>query len=103
MGKIGRTREKLAEMLMAELGRMGVEYEPFTGADLIPVTGFWKSQDCYRWESVSLRVLSPSTGAPTVIMSISGWEAMTKIVRSGGVKIEKAYRGFPFQYEASPL
>ncbi len=98
----GSTRHKLAKMLSAELDAMGISHQPFDGEDLIPVSGYWRSQDCYRWESVGLRAFHPDTGRP-MSMSISGWEAMTKIVRSKGVRISQSPRALPYQFEADPI
>lgn len=95
--KVGAVREKLAEMLRGELTRMGIDFVHFDGDALLPVKGYWKSQDVYRWESVGLDALHPETGG-RMGMSINGWEAMTKIVRAGGVSLS-ADRMI-FQYEA---
>jgi hypothetical protein len=96
------TREKLARMIAAELDAMGIQMVPFTGDDLEPVSGHWKSQDCYRWEAIGLTFLHPETGNP-MRLSLSSWETMTDIVRSKGVKIERAYRGLPYEFEAHSI
>ena len=99
MKQVGRTRHKLAEMLSAELTRMGIDHVPFDGDALEPVTGYWKSQDCYRWESIGLTAIVNGRSA---LMSINGWDAMTKIIRSGGVSIDRNPRDLPYQFEANP-
>jgi hypothetical protein len=95
-------REKLVQMIAAELAVMGIQMEPFTGDDLVPVTGYWKAQDCYRWEAVGLTFLHAETGNP-MRLSLSSWETMTDIVRSKGVKIERTYRGLPYEFEAHSI
>lgn len=97
----GRVREKLAEMLMLELTAKSIDFFPFSGDDLLPVTGYWKSQDCYRWESLGLKARHEN--GCVVHMTISGWATMTSIVRSGGVNIERAFRGLPYEFEADPI
>ena len=96
------TREKLAQMVAAELAAMGIEMVPFTGDDLVPAEGFWRSQDCYRWEAVGLTFLHAETGNP-MRLSLSSWERMTDIVRSKGVKIERTCRGLPYEFEAHSI
>lgn len=67
----GPTRERLAEMLRDELVRMGISFTYFDGEALEPVTGYWKSQDVYRWESIGLSLIYPETGRE-MHMSING-------------------------------
>ncbi len=92
----GRTRHKLAEMIQNKLTEMGVEHRPFDGNDLLPVTGYWKSQDCYRWESVGLRAV---VDGREINMSVCGWEPMTTCIRAKNITIGKAFNGLPYQYE----
>lgn len=98
---VGATREKLAEMLREELKRMGVSFQYFDGSSLVPVSGYWKYQDVYRWESVGLYAFHPETGK-LIPMSICGWHSMTQLVRSKSIEISRAYRGFANQFEAAP-
>lgn len=96
------TREKLAQMVAAELDTMGIQMVPFTGDDLEPVSGYWKAEDCYRWEAVGLRFVDPETGR-TLPMSLGSWETMTAIVRSKGVVIARLPRGLPTEFEAHSI
>lgn len=90
-------RDKLATMLRDELVRMGLSFVYFDGDNLIPVSGYWKSQDVYRWESAGLQMIHNATGSH-MAMSISGWEPMTTIVRAGKLTITNT--GVYGQYEA---
>lgn len=69
---IGRTRQRLAEMLTKELGaRVAPD-------DFAPVTGYWRSSpyaDCMRWDGfVTIE------GVPR---SIGSWDTMKDCVRHG--------------------
>ncbi len=67
-------RERLAVLLCRE-GFAVTEY------DLIPVTGYWKRADVYRWESVGAkRNADPMNGLGVTIVS---WDTMTECVRNG--------------------
>lgn len=95
----GDTRHKLAELLRAALTAEGIEFLPFDGESLIPVRGYWKRQDVYRWESVGLKAIRHGK---VLGMSICGWGKMTDIVRSGGAVLSQHHRDLPCQFEADP-
>lgn len=46
----GRSRPTPTERLVERLCEAG-----FTGVVIEPVKGYWKSQDCYRWEGTARR------------------------------------------------
>lgn len=81
-------RERLASMITDAFRLEGLEVVPFDGENLITVSGYWKQQDVYRWESVGLNLVNPETRRK-IPMSVSGWDTMTRIVRSGGVELTR--------------
>lgn len=91
-------RERLASMITDAFRLEGLEVVPFDGGSLIPVSGYWKKQDVYRWESLGLILIYPET-RKKLSLSVSGWDTMTRIVRSGGVELECLSFG---EYEAHP-
>lgn len=68
MARIGRLRKKVAELLSHECGH-AIEPE-----NVVPVTGFWKSEDVYRWE-----VCQPVSENRVVMLGC--WTSMADFVR----------------------
>jgi len=97
--KIGAVRELLAEKVKRLLTDAGIDFMPFDGDSLVPVSGYWKKQDVYRWESVGLCCRHEVTGRP-MQMSVCGWSTMTECVRSKNLVLTEP--DMPHMFEVDP-
>lgn len=73
--------EELESILISEFERRGIYTIVLTR--LQPVSGYWRSQDVYRWEaSAKAESIPPNWKAKPRLVSIVSWEAMTDVVRA---------------------
>lgn len=89
---IGKTRQRAAKILAEAFASAAVTVEPFDGSALVPVSGYWKSQDCWRWESVGLMRVNPVTGNKMGI-SVGSWDTLRSIVSAGGIDLVQEHIG----------
>lgn len=89
---IGRTRHRIATMLSEAFERAGVHVLPFDGDNLIPVSGHWKKEDCFRWETVGLKMINHASGN-SMGLAVGSWDTMTSILKSGGLDLTQERLG----------
>jgi len=76
--RIGSTKVKLSKVLVEEFANLGVEAK-VDPSYLYPAKGYWKSQDCYRWEGeFSIRI--KETGG-WLWFNIGSYDTMTDCVK----------------------
>ncbi len=70
-----KLRERAAEILSAAFPDWDIAAE-----DIIPVSGFWKRVDVYRWQASFYRK-SRYTNGDRIPMSIGCWDSLTEFVK----------------------
>lgn len=90
--KIERTRHRAAQMLAQAFMASGVDVAPFDGSNIIPVSGYWKAQDCWRWESTGLMRVNPVSGNK-MGLSVGSWDTLKSIIRAGGIDLVQEHIG----------
>ncbi|MFT9299073.1 MAG: hypothetical protein ABF542_13300 [Gluconobacter sp.] len=85
-------RHKTAAMLSKAFERVGVNVLPFDGRNLMPVTGHWKKEDCFRWETIGLKMINSASGN-AMGLSVGSWDTMTDILKAGGLDLTQERLG----------
>lgn len=94
---IGKTRQKLAERVRELLIEKGIDVNGFDGSNLIPVTGHWKGEDCYRWESAGITHNIPG-GSQSLPLSVASWSPMTACIRAKSLVLSQD-KAFTFEVD----